>query len=299
MKVHKLNANQNHAFIMSPRLGDALLSMIIVHNLQQQGYKIDVYSNYLFALKNWYPNVEIYRYPDEAKTREVLSQYDVLMHTYPHDVLGDAKQWHPNVLVFDDHPLHKRCVSMVNLQVMICEELLGLQNVVRENGLQAPKQYAHRFHSNRVVVHPMASLLSKCWLPKRFETLARRLQFEGYQPEFVVAPNEREQNQWVLDAGFPMPEHESLDALAGWIYESGWFIGNDSGIGHLASNLGIPTVSLMQRRKTMQRWRPDWAPGRVLLPSFSLVIKQLKERYWKYFISVTRVMKSFEELRSA
>jgi len=283
------------AFVMSPRLGDALLSMIIVYNLHRQGYKVDVYSNYLYALRDWFPYVSIQKYPESPKA--TLTDYDVLLHTYRHDILGDADQWHDRVVVFDDDPLHKRCISMVKLQVLLCEEILGLKEVTTENGLIAPEGLVHRRHAQRVVIHPEASLPSKCWLPQRFVKLAQQLKTQGYQPEFVVAPNERERNQWIVENDFSMPEHTSLDALARWLYQSGWFVGNDSGIGHLASNLGIPTVSLMQRPKTMRRWRPDWAPGEVVLPSLPLILKQLKEKYWKYCIPTRKVMAAFAVLR--
>ena len=102
-----------------------------------------------------------------------------------------------------------------------------------------------------------------------------------------------------MEQGFTVTAQPSLDALAQLIYESGWFIGNDSGIGHLASNLGIPTVSLIHRRKTMLRWRPDWAPGEALLPWMPLLLHALKERGWKYFISVNQVLKAFERLKAS
>ena len=98
---------------MSPRLGDALLSMIVVNNLQCQGFSVTVYSNYLTYLRDWFPDFSLEPYPADAAARVVLSQYDVLLHTYRHDIVGHADQWHPNVVVFNDDPLLKRPVSMV------------------------------------------------------------------------------------------------------------------------------------------------------------------------------------------
>ena len=90
-----------------------------------------------------------------------------------------------------------------------------------------------------------------------------------------------------------------LDNVATWVYESGWFIGNDSGIGHLASSLHIPTLSLFMRRGIARTWRPDWGTGQVLIGSTFLPTGFLKERYWKYMLSVRQVSRAFEQLRAS
>jgi ADP-heptose:LPS heptosyltransferase len=40
------------------------------------------------------------------------------------------------------------------------------------------------------------------------------------------------------NARFAMPDFQSLSDVAAFIYESGRFVGNDSGLAHLASNVG-------------------------------------------------------------
>ncbi|HVV67580.1 MAG TPA: glycosyltransferase family 9 protein [Gammaproteobacteria bacterium] len=285
------------AFVMSPRLGDALLAMIIVNNLQLNGYKVTIFSNYLTGLQRWFPGMQIKPYPDESQCQAVLQPFDLLLHSYPRDVLYQANSWHPRVVILDHFPLYRRQISMVEIQVAVCKELLKLPLVVRENGLNAPPGLQFRKNSQRIIIHPTASEFAKYWLLERFCTMARRLQAEGYDPEFVVAPSEKPQVSMLENQGFLVTAQPSLDTLAQYIYESAWFIGNDSGIGHLASNLGIPTVSLMQRRKIMQRWRPDWAPGEAVLPWMPLLLRPLKERAWKYFISVNQVLRAFRRLK--
>ncbi|MFP3244975.1 MAG: glycosyltransferase family 9 protein, partial [Paraburkholderia sp.] len=84
---------------------------------------------------------------------------------------------------------------------------------------------------------------------------------------------------------------------AAWLYESGWFIGNDSGVGHLASALGIPTLTLFRRRRVAQRWRPGFTVGDIVLPSWWVPTAALKERWWRESIGVGRVLKAFRALR--
>ncbi len=291
-----LTSVKSIAFVMSPRLGDSLLAMIVVNNLRRNGYQVTVFSNYLLGLQRWFPEVCIKPYPEAAHGKEVLLTFDLLLHSYPRDVLFQAEQWHPRVVVLDHFLLYRQQISMVAIQMAVCSELLALADVVSDNGLIAPPGLQLRADRQRIIIHPTASEPSKCWLPNRFIALGTQLQLRGYQPEFVIAPTEKSQVSQIEQQGFTITTTDSLDNLAQYLYGCGWFIGNDSGIGHLASNLGIPTVSLMQRRKIMQRWRPDWAVGEVVLPWMPLIIRPLKERGWKYFITVNQVLNAFERL---
>jgi hypothetical protein len=80
------------------------------------------------------------------------------------------------------------------------------------------------------------------------------------------------------------------------VYESGWFIGNDSGIGHLASNLGIPSISLFRRRRVAERWRPAWGLVDVVLPWQWVPSAYLKERFWRHTLTCNRVLSAFARL---
>lgn len=285
------------AFMMSPRLGDSLLAMIIVNNLQAEDFAVTVFSDTLYALRRWFPKHNIQPYPESSQARAILTSFDLLLHIYPHDVRYEAKQWHPQVMILDDHPIYRRLINMVDLQLAVCKELFQLSHCESYNGLIPPAGLHHRQYRERIVIHPTAYLKSRCWFPARFICLAHVLQNQGYEVIFVVSDAERQQVTWIIDQQLTLFIPQTLDELACLLYESAWFIGNDSGVGHLASNLGIPTVTLMQRRKVLLRWRPTWAPGEAILPWMPLIIRTWKERYWKYFITVGQVMRAFERLR--
>ncbi len=293
-----LSSVRSIAFVMSPRLGDSLLAMIIVHNLQANGYAVTVFSQHLYALRHWFPQNTIQPYPSADSAQETLKPFDLLLHTYPPDVLFQADQWHPRVVVLDRDPLYRRLMNMVDLQMAVCTELFGLSRVVKNNGLTPPAEYHKQQRTQRIILHPTAHAEARCWLPQRFIALARQLEQQGYTPVFVVSGAEVTQVSWITENGLNLIVPASLDELARLLYESGWFIGNDSGIGHLASNIGVPTVSVMMRRKMMLRWRPSWAPGEALLPWAPLIVRSWKERYWKYFISVNSVLRAFKRLQT-
>jgi len=146
----------------------------------------------------------------------------------------------------------------------------GLADVVISNGMRAPAGLTFRKYASRVALHPEASTADKRWLPERFVALSRRLQARGLTAEFILAARERGRWEGLGSALPPLQSFASSALLAAWIYESGWFIGNDSGVGHLASALGIPTLTIFRRRGVAERWRPGFTAGDIVLPSWWL-----------------------------
>jgi len=112
----------------------------------------------------------------------------------------------------------------------------------------------------------------------------------------VIAPHERERWHTLSEAGLPVTEFDTLHDLAAWVYESGWCIANESGIGQLASNLDIPTLSLFRRRGVAERWRPAWGRTRVVLPWQWVPTAFLKERLWRQTLTCGRVLAAFQRM---
>jgi heptosyltransferase-3 len=297
---NRIEMGESVAFQMSQSLGDSLLAMIVVNNLVRNGHRVVVFGDYMHALRDWFPDFDIYRTPKDDEANVAYHAFDVLLHTYPRNVVGDTRAWHPRVLVMDEWPIFRQLKSMVDTHVEICEKELGLTQITRGNGCRAPHHLRFRENPGRVAIHPSATLKQKMWVPRRFVALAAQLRSRGFQPEFILAPNEREEWRRHLQThGFAMPDFQSLSDVAAFIYESGRFVGNDSGLAHLASNVGTPAVSLMVRNKIAKRWRPDWTESRAVLPLPILPGKIAKDKLWKYFLPVSRVVKAFSELQDA
>ena len=99
--------------------------------------------------------------------------------------------------------------------------------------------------------------------------------------------------------GFEVHAFPSLDFLARYVYESGYLIGNDSGLGHLASALGIPTLIFCRRKTWANMWAPSFHRGVVVTPSSwipNIRGFRLRDRHWKKFISVRMARRAFERL---
>ena len=126
----------------------------------------------------------------------------------------------------------------------------------------APRRSTSLGTPNLTVIHPGSGSPHKCWPPESYLELARRLNSargEGPRPRVIIGEVELE--QWpaaridafnaVADLRRPNSLTELLDACAG----AARFIGNDSGPGHLAAIIGIPTLSLFGPTDPA-RWRP-------------------------------------------
>ena len=70
-------------------------------------------------------------------------------------------------------------------------------------------------------------------------------------------------------------------------------IGNDSGVGHLASALGVPVLTLFRKRRDGFCWRPGWGRNVVVRPVVSVGAFR---NSWKRFLSVQRVKRAFDQL---
>jgi heptosyltransferase-3 len=286
------------ALVLSPAIGDSLLMMTIARNLQQNGVCVTVFGRQIQSLRAWFP--EVHTEPDlhAEQLAAKLAPFDTVIQMHRNKPFGGLDHFHPRVLLLDHICRVRSSESMADRLTRFCRDELGLVKVHKSNGMIAPAGLQHRKYPLRVAIHPTASTSDKCWLPARFIRLAIKLRELGFAPEFVVAPQERADWIHVERFGLSLPDLGSLDNVATWIFESGWFIGNDSGIGHLASSLHIPTLSLFMRRGIAHTWRPGWGAGPVLIGSAYLPTGFLKERYWKYTLSVRRVSRAFEQLRT-
>ena len=291
-RLHKSNLGRV-AFSMSNAIGDSLISMIIVSNLLKNGIDITVYGNPAYALRHWFPGVVVHRLPAEEDSAHTFAAYDTVLQMQWNQPLVRLLDAHQRVRTLHDVEFGEHPGCMAERFADFCRKELDLDDVDLANGVVAPADLLHRRHANRVVIHPEASTDDKRWPATQFVKLAQRLQRKGYEPHFVIAEHERDRWKDIDMFDVPAPVFADLGTLAAWVYESGYFIGNDSGIGHLASNLDIPTVSLFRRRGVSTRWRPAWGAVEIILPWQWVPTSRLKERLWKETLTCSRVLSAF------
>jgi ADP-heptose:LPS heptosyltransferase len=293
--------------IPSAGIGDALLMMIASHRLLQKGYRVITLHPLLSQLSDWFQGHYLQVMTDLADAdlivvqndnspkiaqligayRSKLSVFYASYNSRKHAPLSAMDQ------VFDEtQPMAQNIAQGI-------AQLLKSQEMSKNNGLSPPRYLVHRLCKDRVILHPTSSKSEKNWLPAKFLKVARQLKDLGFAPIFAVSKQER--NQWlhVEKLGFDLPIFDTLSNLAAYVYESGYLIGNDSLIGHLASNLHIPTLIIADCEKRMKLWRPGWLQGAVVTPPTwvpNCKFCRLRKWKWKSLISSRRVISTFEDL---
>ncbi|MCK4629703.1 MAG: glycosyltransferase family 9 protein [Sedimentisphaerales bacterium] len=110
-----------------------------------------------------------------------------------------------------------------------------------------------------VAIHPGSGGAEKCWPLKNYQDLSERLKKQGCQPIMLLGPVEQE--RWgqlpadELKAQVPLLQGLTLDEVAAVLSCCSGYVGNDSGISHLAGGMGLGTVAIFGPSNP-QNWRP-------------------------------------------
>ena len=250
-------------FITSNRLGDAVLSTSVLRHYVETypGIKVTVACGPVAApIFEAVPNIErIIEMPKQKRGGHwwklwksiALNWWDVIV-----DLRGSATAyvlpgWKRVVLSGNDDRVHR---------VEQMARMIGL-----EKGLY-PKVWVNQNHRKRALellpdverkvfaIGPSANWGGKTWAADRFVELIARLRADdgllpGAHVLLVGAPSEREAAKPVIGA-VPVKDRtvifgdENLLTVQACLERSDLYIGNDSGLMHMAAAAGIPTLGL-------------------------------------------------------
>jgi len=133
-----------------------------------------------------------------------------------------------------------------------------------------------------IALHPGSGSIRKNWPRTRFLALADELQRRGEEIAWVLGPSEHE---------FAVPEstmvwrENDLTRLAGRLAGCRCYVGNDSGVTHLAAAVGCPTIALFGASD-----KNVWAPRGRLVTMLSSATRDVKN------LTVKDVLRIFQEL---
>lgn len=297
------------AVICSKGMGDGLMMMTASHRLRLEGYEVTTFQDILGELADWFPGHHFAK----RSTITSLDGFDLILlqndnTPFSFDLIDryrdkifvfyasyEEKKHHP--LTSDDVIFNRSEPMAKNIAEGIAQ-VLNKDHPIYENGLTALKGLSYRKNRKRVVIHPTSTTPKRTWSAEKFIAVAQMLEEKGWQPVFSVSPNERKEWEKRLEGQFPLPFFSDLSELASYLYESHFLIGNESGTGHLASNLGIPTLIVASCPKQMALWRPGFLLGDVItpppyVPNFKFL--RLREKKWQRYISARRILKVFEK----
>ena len=118
---------------------------------------------------------------------------------------------------------------------------------------------------SKIIIHPGAGSIRKRWPLTNFLDLADRLQKRGLQPQFVCGPAEPDLIGKIRHQGRQTHTFNDLTDLADGLEPAGGYIGNDSGVSHLAAFLGIPSVIIFGPADPL-RWKPTGPRIQIVRP---------------------------------
>jgi heptosyltransferase III len=107
------------------------------------------------------------------------------------------------------------------------------------------------------LIHPAAAFATKQWATENFARVAEFLAERGFAPVAIAAPHENEiLNNLVAEASVQIVSFDlSLSEVAALAARSQIFVGNDSGIAHIASAVGTRSVVIFGS-SNIAHWRP-------------------------------------------
>lgn len=112
-----------------------------------------------------------------------------------------------------------------------------------------------------VILHAGSGSKRKNWPIDRFVALGRTLAREGFKVIWTKGPADEEPPVGAHD--FEILESPPLVVLAATLATARAFVGNDSGVSHLAAAVGAPTLALFGPTRDAV-WRPDGAFARTM-----------------------------------
>jgi len=295
-------------------LGDGLIALVLSNNLQLNGGTVTTFHPALSSLQGWFPELKLRKFPSAEEMEQVLQEFDwffIIFEKSPwmQSVLEICQKKYPEKMTVlnpiatpnRDYPYWESGRfdgnrTFVENLYTYCKDILKFNVVTKSNGIIAPDSVRARAHEKRVVIHPTSSREGKNWPKEKYIELSQRLSEKGYRPAMILTEEER--IGWDLKS-IEAPHFTNLSELATFVYESGVMVGNDSGIGHLASCLSVPTVTICRNAQSSKFWRPAWARGEVVIPSHWIPnIKglRLRDKHWKKWITLDKVLRTTLQL---
>lgn len=156
------------------------------------------------------------------------------------------------------------------------------------------------------LIHPAAAFATKQWAAEKFARVIEHLADRGITSVAIAAPNEQElleklrAETSVNFATFAL----SLPEVTALVARSELFVGNDSGIAHIAAAVGTPSVVVFGS-SNIAHWRPwNTAPAEVVFeempcqPCHGYFCEKFEQPECILRVPVTRVTAAIDRLLS-
>jgi len=283
-------------------LGDGLINLVLGYNLFLNDYKVTLYhDNHLDDLQSWFSYITILPFPVDGLASQIYEENDLVFIAYDKSnpflmaLIQDGKTTCPSktyvlnpsvTTKIGSQPYYGDTkfnpgIPMVENMVNFCSHILKLNKVTIFNGFSPPSLLQNRRYINRLIIHPTSA--------------------NEFEPVLVMTDKEIQQLKNDTKALSYVKTFSNLDELASFVFESGYMIGNDSGIGHLASMLGLPSITICRNPRVFDLWRPGWQKNIGIYPSKKIPNIsgfRIRDQLWKRLIGPKKVLKRFLDLKT-
>jgi ADP-heptose:LPS heptosyltransferase len=185
----------------------------------------------------------------------VLSRFDLVITTSTSpDLIANLRRFVPVVLSpgKPDHlsrrHLHDEYLGTLLLpgmkpEISLIENSFSLPEILVSRSREFLKFGAQ---GSALIIHPGSGGAIKCWPHSYYLDLAARAFKIGMFPFFLLGPVEKENPDFanLPGAGFPVLSGLTLVETAAVLANAKIYVGNDSGITHLAAAMGRPVIAI-------------------------------------------------------
>jgi heptosyltransferase-3 len=181
-----------------------------------------------------------------------------------------------------------------------CELLEAADSNNKIFTLQGKQNYrtGRLIDTSKILIHPGSGSKRKRWPLAQFLKLADVLKKRGLQPQFICGPAEPDLTDKLQNHNRQVYNLSELTELVELLQSAGGYIGNDSGVSHLAAFLGLPTTVIFGPADPA-RWKPLGPnvqivrPGLECNPCFEIESHNCPEPKCLTEVSVKSVRKAF------
>ena len=206
-----------------------------------------------------------------AKIKDLISSYTkILAFSFSSDLEKNINQMtHRPCLRIPPRPPtpdSTHVAEYVN-QHLITGRLLKIAdlNYVVSDWQKKQARKGHPIDTAKIIIHPGSGSKRKRWPLTNFLALADGLAKRGLQPQFVCGPAEPDLIEEIQNQKRPVHTFSELTDLVDWLETAGGYIGNDSGVSHLAAFLGLPSVVIFGPADPV-RWKPIGPRVQIVRP---------------------------------
>lgn len=313
--------NTSLLIIHQGALGDVVLTFASILALRQQFERIDILCQgqigklaaKLGLVEKAYPLEAAYFVPlfsaqVDAKIKDLVSSYSrIVVFSFSFDLENSIHQTSAKpCLRIPPRPPARDSIHVTDflLQKLISGRLI--ESVIANDVVSDWQQkYAIRaerlIDALKIIIHPGSGSVRKRWPLARFLKLADILAEKGWEPQFLCGPAESDLEAEIRNRNRQVHRFNELTDLADELKTAAGYIGNDSGVSHLAGFLGIPCVVIFGPTDP-DRWKPPglWIqvvrPELDCQPCFELEPHNCTRSECLTNASLESVLRAFEQL---